>query len=158
MWGKLEFGENFKGWTLEPHTVQGRGVGKGLVVLAFKAVESRGSGQSPHGQAIPSALWPGGPAPLEGVPQAGRIALPVEPVTNGEALPGVCIRRTWLLGRVAVGTLHLGNCDIVGQGSVCVLTLLGGKCRGSFPAPGLDLLTVGTGMTQFCLSLGMAAR
>lgn len=87
-------------------------------MLAFKALESRCSGQSPHGQAVPSALWLGGLASLEGISQACCVPLPVEFVTDGEALPGVCIWRAWLLCRVAVGALYLGNSDVVGQGSV----------------------------------------
>lgn len=87
-------------------------------MLAFKAVEGGRSGQSPHGQAVPSSLWLGGLTPLEGIAQACCVPLPVEFVTDGEALPGVCIWRAWLLCRVAVGALYLGNCDVIGHGSV----------------------------------------
>ena len=70
---------------------------EGLVVLAFKAVKSRHSGESPHGQTVPSALWLRGLTPLEGISQACCVPLPVEFVTDGEALPGVGIWCAWLL-------------------------------------------------------------
>lgn len=150
---QVNLGENFRAGFLSllPSLLEG------LVVLALKASESGRSGESPHGQTVPSALWLGGPTPLEGISQACCVPLPVEFVTDGEALPGVCIWRTWLLCWVAVGALYLGNCDIVGQGSVWIITLLGGYCDGGSPALGFILLTVRAGVTQFCFSLRMAA-
>lgn len=87
-------------------------------MLAFKAVGSGCSGQSPHGQAVRSALRLGGLTPLEGISQAHCVPLPVEFVADGEALPGGRVWRTRLLCRVAVGALCLGNHDTVGQSSV----------------------------------------
>lgn len=129
----------------------------GLAVLAFKAGERRRSGQSPHGQAVPSALRLGGLTPLEGIPQARGGPLPVELVADGEALPGVRVGRARLLRRVAVGALYLGDRDVVGQGPVWVIALLRGERGAGSPAFGFIFLRVGAGVTQLCFSLRMAA-